>query len=233
MICHRNKLIFIHLPKCAGTSIEVAFTGGSWGQGELHREQHLTAVEAQELYGDDIFDSYFKFTIVRNPWDLLIAYYLWGCWGLRGRADTSLKGRLKRHLGRTKAWGHPFREEARGFTAHPTLKEYLDNSEHFNKELGFSSSATDLSQQLAAISIDGKLAVDHVGKFENLNDDLKEICKKVGMNVVQLPHRLKSNRSQHYSQFYSNEAREIVRNKYVTDIEAFNYVFEDIRGSRW
>lgn len=233
MICHRNKLIFIHLPKCAGTSIEMALTGESWHRGESQREQHLTAAETRESYGDDIFASYFKFAIVRNPWDLLIAYYLWGCWGLRGHANTNLRGRLRRYLGRTRAWGHPFQQEEREFASHPTLMEYLDNSEQFNKELGFSASGTDLSQQRAAISIDGKLAVDYVGKFENLDDDFKKICKKAGIKAVQLPHRLKSSRSRHYSQFYSKETREIVQCKYIADIEAFNYVFEDFHGSRW
>ncbi len=233
MICHRNKLIFIHLPKCAGTSIETAFTGRSWSDGELLHEQHLTAAEARETYGANIFDSYFKFTVVRNPWDLLVAYYLWGCWGLRGRADTSLKGRIVRLLGRTNAWGHPFRTEKRVCGAHPTLEEYLDNTEHFNEQLGFSASAADLTQQLAAISIDDKIVVDFVGKFENLHDDIAEICRRAGINALKLPHRLKSNRSRHYSQFYSEKTREIVRKKFIKDIEAFDYVFEDCGDSRW
>jgi len=188
MNCHRNKLIFVHLPKCAGTSIEVGFTGESWSQGQYLHEQHLTAAEARDAYGGTVFDSYFKFTIVRNPWDLLIAYYLWGCWGLRGHADTSLKGRLRRFFGRSKAWGHPFRADKSGFGTHPTLTEYLDDSERFNK---------------------------------------------AGISAVELPHRLKSNRTQHYSQYYSDEAGEIVRDKYNSGIEAFNYDFEDRRGSRW
>lgn len=233
MICHRNKLIFVHLPKCAGTSIEVGFTGESWSQGQYLHEQHLTAAEARDAYGGAVFDSYFKFTIVRNPWDLLIAYYLWGCWGLRGHADTSLKGRLRRFFGRSKAWGHPFRADKSGFGTQPTLTEYLDDSERFNKALQFSASGSDLSQQRAAISIEGEIAVDYVGKFENLQDDINTICNKAGTSAVELPHRLKSNRTQHYSQYYSDEAREIVRDKYSSDIETFQYEFEDRRGTRW
>lgn len=233
MICHKNKLIFIHLPKCAGTSIETAFTGKSWSQGALLHEQHLTAAGARETYGADVYDSYFKFSVVRNPWDLLVAYYLWGCWGLRGRADTRLKGRIARLLGRTNAWGHPFRKEGRAYGDHPTFEEYLNNTEHYNEQLGFSTSAADLTRQRDAISIDGKIAVDYVGKFENLQDDIATICRKAGMYAVKLPHRLKSNRSRHYSQFYSEKTREFVRNNYNKDIEAFNYEFENSRDARW
>jgi len=232
MICHKNKLIFIHLPKCGGTSIEMALTGQSWHRDETRREQHMTAAETQELYGKDIFASYFKFTIVRNPWDLIVACYLWGCWGLRGHADTNLRGRLTRYFGRTRAWGHPYRKEVGGFGKHPTLTEYVENIEKFNKALDFSASGTDLSQQRAAISIGGKIMVDYVGKFENLNDEFGKICNLAGVSAASLPHRMKSSRSRHYSQYYSVAARELVRRKYIKDIESFDYAFEDQCGPR-
>jgi hypothetical protein len=51
MICHEKKLIFIHLPKCGGTSVETALTGKSWHQAGLYRHQHLTAEETRESAG--------------------------------------------------------------------------------------------------------------------------------------------------------------------------------------
>ncbi len=124
MICHKQRIIFIHLPKCGGTSIEIALTGKSWHQAGLHHEQHLTAKETRDLYGEDVFRSYFKFTIVRNTWDLLVTYYLWGSVGLNGQAASGLRGKLTRWLGLTSEWGHPFRKgRRRGWQ--PTFQKYL------------------------------------------------------------------------------------------------------------
>ena len=233
MICHRRKLIFIHLPKCAGTSVEVAFTGKGWHEGDLRGEQHLTAKETRELYGDDTYSAYFKFAIVRNPWDLLIAYYLWGCWGLRGHADRTLKGRVKRLLGKTPGWGHPFRKEGSDGGEHPSFAEYLNNTERLNAALRFSPSGKDLTHQRAALAIDGALAVDYVGRFESLQEDINTACTQAGIESVALPHRLKSTRAKHYSRYYTNKTREIVRRRYGDDIEAFGYSFEDSRALRW
>ncbi|MCU7805945.1 MAG: hypothetical protein KZQ96_22430 [Candidatus Thiodiazotropha sp. (ex Lucinoma borealis)] len=36
---------------------------------------HMTAKEIRDTVGKDIWDSYFKFTIERNPWDMVVSYY--------------------------------------------------------------------------------------------------------------------------------------------------------------
>ena len=39
--------------------------------------QHFTAVEIQEVIGADIFQNYFKFAFVRNPFDKVVSEYHW------------------------------------------------------------------------------------------------------------------------------------------------------------
>lgn len=67
MICHDLKCIFVHIPRCAGTSIE------KWIVGEDYwfidrSSKHIIASQAKSLYSD-YWNSYFKFSIVRNPFD--------------------------------------------------------------------------------------------------------------------------------------------------------------------
>jgi hypothetical protein len=40
-------------------------------------QEHMTAVAAKKLLGPEIWDAYFKFTIVRNPFDRMLSRYFW------------------------------------------------------------------------------------------------------------------------------------------------------------
>jgi Sulfotransferase family len=65
MISHDLKCIFIHIPRCAGTSIEKWLVGANWWEKEASTK-HLIASQAQRLY-QEYWDTYFKFSIVRHP----------------------------------------------------------------------------------------------------------------------------------------------------------------------
>lgn len=93
MVSHKHKCIFVHVPKAAGTSIERAFmedlgldmdnrhalllgenTNKTIGP---RRISHLTAAQYVDMHyvSKEIYDSYFKFAIVRNPIDRLYSTY--------------------------------------------------------------------------------------------------------------------------------------------------------------
>lgn len=65
-ISHTHKLIFVHNPKCAGTSIIRYFDMEDWG--------HDSASKSKEKYSK-YWDEYKKFTVVRNPWDRFYSNY--------------------------------------------------------------------------------------------------------------------------------------------------------------
>ena len=67
MILHQYKAIHVHIPKCAGQSIEKAF-GKRIGQ-HFHRRKAIKA------FGLSKWDNYFKFAFVRNPWDRFVSLY--------------------------------------------------------------------------------------------------------------------------------------------------------------
>ena len=75
MISHQYKCIFIHIPRTGGTSVELTLTHTDWGLSHKP-EKHIFASHAKKLYAQ-YWDDYFKFSIVRNPYDRLISLYLW------------------------------------------------------------------------------------------------------------------------------------------------------------
>jgi hypothetical protein len=38
---------------------------------------HMPAAEVKRLVGADVWNSYYKFTVARNPWDAVISMYHW------------------------------------------------------------------------------------------------------------------------------------------------------------
>ena len=92
LISHRHKCIFVHVPKTGGTSIEDAFVselglsfeergqlliGANPGNQGPRRISHFTAVELLESghITRKLFESYFKFGFVRDPWDRAVSTY--------------------------------------------------------------------------------------------------------------------------------------------------------------
>tara|TARA_A100000164_G_scaffold339938_1_gene335377 strand:- start:228 stop:815 length:588 start_codon:yes stop_codon:yes gene_type:complete len=71
MISDKHKIIFIHIPRTSGTSIESAFKFNMDKVGG----KHLKASEIKRNIGNDKWNNYFKFSIVRNPWERFVSMY--------------------------------------------------------------------------------------------------------------------------------------------------------------
>jgi len=93
----------------------------------------------------------------------------------------------------------------------------------------------------------GRLLVDFIGRFENLQQDFDRVCGHLGFADSHLPHINSSDKRSRdlrrrtrnflhhnkesglrkYNEFYDEETREYVAELYRADIENFNYRFND------
>jgi len=67
--------------------------------------------------------------------------------------------------------------------------------------------------------------VNYIMRFENLVDDFRKVCRALGISPPTLPQYNRSDR-EHYSRYYNDELRELVRARFAAEIERFGYTFD-------
>ena len=203
-ISHRYKAIFVHIPKTAGGSMEhVLGVHGDDNKGgnRLNSEilygfetnpnralQHLTAKEIREKVGPSVYQQYYKFAFVRNPFERFVSEFFWY------KAQT--------------------RRQALTFDGF--LKEALERGDdvHLKSQYEFISDEN------------GRVMVDFIGRFEHLKRDFKKVRAALGIQE-KLPHLSKAKPIGfvHYSDFYNEETKQIIYNRFRIDFEKFGYQF--------
>lgn len=67
-----------------------------YGKRKTRYYNHMSAAEVRGFVGEDIWNSYYKFCVERNPWDRLLSFYYW-----QSKADPTID--LDRFLASGKA----------------------------------------------------------------------------------------------------------------------------------
>ena len=73
---HKYKLIYFHIPKCAGVSVRKAIEIDKSSHPFPHKNVSTAlAIDVRYTTNDDIYNSYHKFSIVRNPFERMLSLY--------------------------------------------------------------------------------------------------------------------------------------------------------------
>jgi len=83
-----------------------------------------------------------------------------------------------------------------------------------------------IKNQVSWLMVDNKIAVDYIARFENFNNEVDYIFKRLGLKYNKIPHKLKSKRP-HYTKWYDDRSRKIVARIFRKDIKMFGYKFGD------
>lgn len=212
LVSHIFKFIYIKNRKVAGTSVEAFFEKycikpDKKYKAEHQSEQrvseygiigcrmvsipkehlwynHITASEIKKILGSDKFNRYFKFSVVRNPYDKIVSLFHF----FANKVDNDLK---------------------------KNFKNFCINYD---------------CNDMNSICIDGKPICDMYIRYENLENDIIQVCKKLGIkdyDIKELP-KFKSgirDKSKSYREYYDDETKMIVYKKHENEIKYFGYDF--------
>ena len=149
-INHEKKLIFIHIPKNAGTSIIKAL-----GVENLCMDK--TIEQYKEHYGD-YWNEYKKFTVVREPIDRFISAYKFARMDESGWFSATGEEGLEKH--------HHY-ELCNEMNINEYISYLYKNPEKFNRWIS--------PQTFIISNKNGEKEIDYYVRYENLLEDLQKI----------------------------------------------------------
>ncbi len=210
VISKKNKFIFFHLPKNAGSAVSNLLNKNEKYntakiifskvlkqftkkdnfffdnlQNRFHfYPSHVRVSYIQSLISPQIFNEYFKFVVVRNPYSRFVSRYNY----------TKLISKNK----------------------NLEFNKFLKNQIKHNL-------ITD-QQYKFLLKNDGNIGVNKILKFENLDNDLKEISKVINIKIHNFK-QMNVSTFDDYKNYYNSETKMIVKNFCKEDLEYFNYDF--------
>jgi hypothetical protein len=217
MINNEEKFMFIHPPKCGGTSIRLVLRKvyNSYHKNRLLEPfsmdlseegiDYKTSVHSplskfirlnDDRYGvEGRFNKHewFVFAVVRNPFDRLVSYY--------HHIQVNWNERKK----------DSFLFTFNDWICDESFKDYVKQLITF-KEM---------------FHHDGELGINNYIRLENIESDAKIVFDKLGITEYNLPcHKHNTNRTEYdYTKYYNEETRDKVAELFEWDIEYFGYKF--------
>jgi len=211
-----NKIYFIHIPKSGGTTIQDQYCSGNNQLIFKHEGEHPSCLSKEFIkqrcsYNWDTYlltDPLFlsckvKFTIIRNPFDMLKSYFLsrWGDY------DTGIKEKLPQKI---------FKE---------LIEQYCSSNEKWHIPL--------LKQFLYNQIFDdnGNCCCDYAIIFDKLNEGFSKLLKINGFDDENISMHKNVSNTGNYKEYYDDEMIEMIYKKCKLELDLFNFDFNGYKGS--
>ena len=185
-----TKSIYVHIPKVAGKSISIAL----YGEDPKH---HLLS-DFQQIDSKK-YDSYFKFSFVRNPWSKLFSAY------------NYLMHQNKEYPFGKYHWMTRY-GSFQDFCMRGLSEKLIENDLFFYKQVKYLKNLND------------QIDADFIGKFENIEHDFDIICKRLEVGA-KLQAIGRATVKESYKKAYTSKMIDKVGFLYYDDIKQFKYDF--------
>ena len=190
----KHKKLFIHIPRCAGRSIVVAMKRHYGRKNVPLVPKAWTHSRLKDVRKNIDLSKYEKIAVVRNPWERMVSLYCF--------------------LKQKKAWWDTRKGKIIKIDKLPEFSDWLINYGKRSHNLR----TTDIPQ-FDWISLDGKLAADHIIRYENLLNDVEKVF---GFKDLPMTHKTEKGE---WKLLYNDDSFEYVKRVFKKDVEEFKYDF--------
>jgi hypothetical protein len=208
-----KNIFFLHIPKTAGASILSGMTR-QFKTEEIHTTRSKTNWHSP--YDDCIslkpeIENYYKFTVVRNPWDRTLSWFFF-------RKSILIEELSNVKNNKSVRIRNDIKSVNAELNAMQDFNEWLKQYHNIPWDYTWFSLSHSQSFWLG----NGKF--DKIIRFETLKNDIKDIpC----MSHVELTHKHKSKNSAiDNTRLYNQYSIALIGDIYKLDIDRFNYRYE-------
>jgi len=215
----KNKIIFVHIPRTGGTTIE-HILGMNQAENLFSQEplsyivpnnklpQHLTYMEICDNLPQNFVKEAFSFSFVRNPWSRILSEFLW--------RKTVMRSSGIKHM-------ENFTEFVRFLKIRNENKlpsTYLDA--HLDTQCSY------------LFDKGNRINLSFIGRFEGFEDCAREIFGYYDINMNAIPRLdrdaaggifVSKTPSVNYRKYYNDETKGIIDSIYKVDIDTLKYTF--------
>ena len=229
-ISHKHKFIFVAVPKTGCCSVRCVlhnFSDIESVDTEDHIFRHHTNLRKLKKHFEEEkwdWDNYIKIGGCRNPWDRMVSDYFFQ---IKVRKERIRHGYSKSQrdprIRKTLQSGDLTIEGLKSdhlMWKNSTFKDFVLGRNGVGTEGTFSAQ----SQLFFMVDEKGEMLANYVIRMENIVKDMKTACSLIGIPFGGIPHR-NITKHKHYTEYYDDETRQIVAEKYAKDIEHFGYEF--------
>lgn len=215
MIHDKYKAIFIHVPHTGGSTI-TKMLGKELKYKKIYK--HAKPENYKKQFPEQ-WKNYYKFSIVRNPWDMLVSG--WSHYPIR------LYMQVKKLKNKNRIDKEDFnnfcilrREQINSDKFYTTIKkDFIDWVKLWIKVVDIK---TIKNSQFTSWFKNGVL--NYIIRFEDYTDGLNVVCNNIGFDLKEIPV-VNSSIRRSYKDYYDEEIKQIIANIYKDDIEKFKYEF--------
>lgn len=191
-----SQSVFIHIPKTGGKSIVTSL----YKIGIHENFGHASAPFYKSVFGTRLFDRFFKFAIVRNPYDRLYSAFRFQ---KQGGFDLNMDRQLHAEFGHL-----DFESFVKTWLPNQDIEKYTV----FRPQYRF------------VCDVDNKVMLDQVCYFENLQEEYADLQHRLNFGE-NLSYINISQNSRSYLEIYDEEMKKIIEDLYRTDLDIFGYTF--------
>ncbi len=225
MISHEFGFIFIHIPKCAGTSVETFFghmSGRSTRGAQDHRpirmlQQPLPLLDALRdpenrwCLARRLHHRVRRHANPRNTRTVTAAQY----------RDYKKFTIIRDPWSRTYSWYRnvvrdPLHRRKYGVSPTTSFATFLDR-------FGGRGMLAPIDYWIK--EFDGRVALDHIIYFENLHTEFREFCREIGADGGELPRRNTSEETAKLEEIYDENLHDKVARLYHDEIATYGFTF--------